>query len=263
MTGNLNLRSTFDGQPPSLENRPIVAFVGNELSFSDQVMRAFNAEFTSLQSIRISSLAEFHLLAQVRSTIALVVFDQAYSQQLAGLIEACKKVCANARVVLAYKDPDIARSTLHDHELHQQETSIGYLPMNRPLDTWLAINSLLIFGENHIPEEILTQSASSPVLRAVDTPLQTEEAIQKPAGVEEPNAETILTTRETEVLENVSAGKQNKIIALDLGVSEHTVKLHIHHIIKKLGVSNRTAASAWFLASKQLDDHAGSNAKHA
>ena len=37
-------------------------------------------------------------------------------------------------------------------------------------------------------------------------------------------------------------------MAAELGLSEHTVKLHIHHLINKLGVSNRTGAAIWFLA---------------
>ncbi|MEM9634014.1 MAG: LuxR C-terminal-related transcriptional regulator, partial [Pseudomonadota bacterium] len=36
-----------------------------------------------------------------------------------------------------------------------------------------------------------------------------------------------------------------------LSLSEHTIKLHIHHIISKLGVSNRTEAAAIYLQSDQ------------
>ena len=56
-----------------------------------------------------------------------------------------------------------------------------------------------------------------------------------------------LTTREAQVLSCVAEGKQNKLIANRLGLSEHTVKLHIHHVIAKLGVNNRTEAAVWFL----------------
>jgi len=38
-------------------------------------------------------------------------------------------------------------------------------------------------------------------------------------------------------------GKPNKIIAYQLGVSEATVKVHVQHIFKKLGVTNRTQAA--------------------
>lgn len=56
-----------------------------------------------------------------------------------------------------------------------------------------------------------------------------------------------LTVRELGILSRVARGQQNKIIAADLGLSEHTVKLHIHNIITKLGVHNRTEAAVLYL----------------
>ena len=47
--------------------------------------------------------------------------------------------------------------------------------------------------------------------------------------------------------------KANKFIAHHLDLSESTVKLHIHHIISKLGVSNRTEAAIAYLAVDQVD----------
>ena len=51
-----------------------------------------------------------------------------------------------------------------------------------------------------------------------------------------------LTTREREVLELVSQGLSNKLIARRLQISEHTVKFHISSISTKLGASSRTDA---------------------
>jgi DNA-binding CsgD family transcriptional regulator len=51
----------------------------------------------------------------------------------------------------------------------------------------------------------------------------------------------ILTQREQEVMFLVAKGLANRKIAKRLGVSEGTVKIHLHHIYKKLSVSNRTA----------------------
>lgn len=52
-----------------------------------------------------------------------------------------------------------------------------------------------------------------------------------------------LSNREFEVLLALQMGKPNKIIAYQLGVSEATVKVHVQHIFKKLGVTNRTQAA--------------------
>jgi DNA-binding NarL/FixJ family response regulator len=51
-----------------------------------------------------------------------------------------------------------------------------------------------------------------------------------------------LTAREREVLQLVSQGLSNKLIARELQVSEHTVKFHISSIFAKLGAASRTEA---------------------
>jgi DNA-binding NarL/FixJ family response regulator len=51
-----------------------------------------------------------------------------------------------------------------------------------------------------------------------------------------------LTKRETDVIKLMAAGKSNKEIGVSLGVSEGTVKIHVGHIFRKLGVTGRTEA---------------------
>ena len=51
-----------------------------------------------------------------------------------------------------------------------------------------------------------------------------------------------LTAREREVLQQVSQGLSNKMIARVLHISEHTVKFHVSSIYAKLGAANRTEA---------------------
>lgn len=52
-----------------------------------------------------------------------------------------------------------------------------------------------------------------------------------------------LTARERQVLELIVAGRANKRIAVELGISEKTVKAHVGHVLAKLGVSDRTQAA--------------------
>jgi DNA-binding NarL/FixJ family response regulator len=49
-----------------------------------------------------------------------------------------------------------------------------------------------------------------------------------------------LTPRQMQVLDRLQLGKANKIIAYELGVSESTVKIEIHKIMKKMNATNRT-----------------------
>jgi DNA-binding NarL/FixJ family response regulator len=52
-----------------------------------------------------------------------------------------------------------------------------------------------------------------------------------------------LTPRERQVLELIARGLPNKRIALELGLSEKTVKTHVGHVLAKLGVADRTQAA--------------------
>jgi DNA-binding NarL/FixJ family response regulator len=52
-----------------------------------------------------------------------------------------------------------------------------------------------------------------------------------------------LTPREREVLALIGRGFANKRIALELGIAEKTVKVHVSHVLAKLGVADRTQAA--------------------
>jgi DNA-binding CsgD family transcriptional regulator len=61
-----------------------------------------------------------------------------------------------------------------------------------------------------------------------------------------PSASTAgLTTRELEVLRLVAAGKSNRAIANELFISDKTVARHLSNIFAKLGLSSRSAATAY------------------
>ena len=89
---------------------------------------------------------------------------------------------------------------------------------------------------------------------SVASPAAGEES--KEAHKEAPRAETseeagpgagrlegLLTPREVEVLRLLSRGQTNPQIAHNLMISRGTAKIHVQHIISKLGVSDRTQAA--------------------
>ncbi len=59
-----------------------------------------------------------------------------------------------------------------------------------------------------------------------------------------------LTQRESEVLRLLAMGMTNKEIAQSLHISYETVKEHVQHILRKLGVSDRTQAAVWAVRKK-------------
>lgn len=54
--------------------------------------------------------------------------------------------------------------------------------------------------------------------------------------------EAILTAREHEVLQLLASGLPNKVMARQLGVSDHTIKFHVNAIMTKLEAQSRTEA---------------------
>jgi DNA-binding CsgD family transcriptional regulator len=57
-----------------------------------------------------------------------------------------------------------------------------------------------------------------------------------------------LRPRELEVLQMLAAGRRNRAIAEELGISENTVKFHVAGVYRKLGVTSRAEAAGAFLA---------------
>ncbi len=59
------------------------------------------------------------------------------------------------------------------------------------------------------------------------------------------DVEVPLTQRESEVLKQLVNGLTNKEIAQALDISYETVKEHVQHILRKIGVTDRTQAAVW------------------
>lgn len=82
----------------------------------------------------------------------------------------------------------------------------------------------------------LDRLAARTDLERLDTLLGEDPAATPPGG---------LTERECEVLRLVAAGHTNRRIGAELVISEHTVARHVQNIFTKLGVSSRSAATAY------------------
>jgi DNA-binding NarL/FixJ family response regulator len=59
------------------------------------------------------------------------------------------------------------------------------------------------------------------------------------------NSDPQLSPREREILALVAEGMPNKQIARRLGITEHTVKIHLGNVFRRIGVSDRTSAALW------------------
>ena len=114
----------------------------------------------------------------------------------------------------------------------------GYIPTSSSLELASTALRLVIAGGRYFPEKCLDADKATPTTS------------QAPAS----SAHYVkLTTREAAVLELLEHGLPNKIIANRLRMSQSTVKAHVHNIIAKLNVRNRTeAAVARYAASASV-----------
>jgi DNA-binding NarL/FixJ family response regulator len=95
----------------------------------------------------------------------------------------------------------------------------GYLLKSMPPSELLDVIRQVHSGKKRIPPRIASQLA-------------------------EHIGEVPLTDREVAVLREVAGGNRNRDIAQKLFISEETVKVHVKHIMEKLGASDRTQAVA-------------------
>ena len=65
------------------------------------------------------------------------------------------------------------------------------------------------------------------------------------APAAQPAAPSPLSPREEEVLREIARGASNKEIARALDIAETTVKIHVQHILRKLGLSSRVQAAVY------------------
>ncbi len=128
-------------------------------------------------------------------------------------VRPLREVFPQARIVLvsASVAPDAVREA-------RARGADGFLPKSASGEDILEAISLTLAGQ--------------PCFPAANTPAP------PPAGQPSPT----LTARQLDVLNLLCAGKPNKVIARDLGLSENTVRVHVTAIFAQLGVNSRSAA---------------------
>ena len=138
------------------------------------------------------------------------------------------------------------------------------LPDMSGIDTTIAIRSefpdariiiLTTFAADFEIQRALEAGARAYVLKSMPPKELVEVVRQVHAGkkripaeiaarLAEHYSDEALTAREVEVLQQIAGGNRNRDIAGKLFITEETVKVHIKHIMEKLGASDRTQAVA-------------------
>lgn len=92
-------------------------------------------------------------------------------------------------------------------------------------------------------EAIVSPELTSKLVAALQAP-------PEPARAAAP-ADAQLSPREQEVLTQIARGASNKEIARALSIAETTVKIHVQHILRKLGLSSRVQAAVYAAGSQR------------
>lgn len=115
----------------------------------------------------------------------------------------------------------------HDDPMHASEAirlgARGYLSPEVSLEVTVHALKLIRAGGIYVPANLLGTGRR-----------------HDPPGLSDQQMLNLFSPRELEVARAMRKGQPNKIIALELGMSESTVKVHVRNIIKKLKVKNRT-----------------------
>lgn len=160
------------------------------------------------------------LLARDSSSIDLIILF-GHGKEPRHCISAAKEVIDQIAqpppfaVLADSEDPD---EVLAAFELGAR----AYIPTSITLEVMIEAIKLVVAGGTYFPPCVLSVCANS---------------------VEAKHLAHALTPREMAVLEAVRHGLPNKVIAQELGISESTIKVHVHRVLKKLNVQNRTQAA--------------------
>ena len=111
----------------------------------------------------------------------------------------------------------------------------GYLLKTIEGDALVSAIQRAMRGASVIAEE-MTDKLVAAYRDAAAAPAEQESAAA-PSPIEQ------LSPREREILRGIARGASNKEIARDLGIAQTTVKIHVQHVLRKLGLSSRVQAA--------------------
>jgi two-component system nitrate/nitrite response regulator NarL len=116
--------------------------------------------------------------------------------------------------------------------------AVGYLLKDMDPDHLVELLKQAREGETVVAQEFTGLLARAAVVK------------DEPAGGNAYN----LTPREMDILKHIARGESNKHIAIELGIVDGTVKLHVRAVLKKLGVQTRVQAALLAVSERLCED---------
>lgn len=153
-------------------------------------------------------------------------------------------------LVLDVRMPGISGLELQE-KLRQRNISIPVIIMTGYGEVAVAVEAMkkdaMEFLEKPISDQVLLDRIQKAI--AKDARIRQEQAVQKTIT----SRLALLTPRERQVMDLVIAGKLNKVIARELGVSRKTVEFHRSNIMKKMKVESLAELVRLVIESGRID----------
>jgi DNA-binding NarL/FixJ family response regulator len=219
------------------ERHRSIVFVARDGIVSDRLKQAIEHAFPWTIGVEVETITEATRIFP--NTVSLILIDA----ELLGPAEYRTEDLFRLHplAMIAVLDTGAGMSMAARNEIVSSKLVRGVLPLHVRLDVTVSILSLLLQGIEYYPREFFA------AFNIVEEKLNPEPPkVDAGNSIVEPTTMFNLTKRENQILELVERGLQNKSIAANLNLSEHTVKIHLHNIITKLGAHNRTEAAAFF-----------------
>ncbi len=205
--------------PKSPTSAPIV-IIGKRALFSEALGNCIGAEF----GCPVASFPDVESWQKASSDhctalIVIDIFDKSENQH--GHENICKlKKSGNTAPIIVFSDAKSVDQIADSLRCGAR----GHVPTSTPLNIAMKAIRIVLVGGVFVPADTLL----------------TEEGLAENDSFRE--QEHLFTTRQKAVVDALRKGKPNKLIAHELNISESTVKVHIHSIMKKLQAKNRTEA---------------------
>jgi DNA-binding NarL/FixJ family response regulator len=235
---------SVNGTEPGAETlKPGIVVIHRRAVFRDCFVRCLEVSYRDHEIFSFADLAEWFGAKQpnaLAAAVIIVVVDSGSAKSGIAGLEFLESAAANIPVVIVSDVDDL------DHIVHTLKSGVrGYIPTSLPFNIAVEAVRLVKAGGIFFP--------ASSVFQAHDA--------QPSVG----KSSVMLTDRQMKVVEEIRQGKANKQIAYELHMSEHTVKVHLRHIMRKLKAKNRTEVAVLskdlFAGSKDQktgsDDQAG------
>ena len=201
----------------ALKLKPGIVVIHRRAVFRDCFVRCLEVSYRDHDVFSFANVADWFSSKEpnaLAAAIIIIVIDDGDESGVTDL-EFLEAAAAPIPVVIVSDVDDF------DHIVRALKSGArGYIPTSLPFNVAVEAVRLVKAGGTFVPAGSFVHDHHE----------------KRPAS----KTSVLLTERQMKVVEEIRLGKANKQIAYELNMSEHTVKVHLRHIMRKLKARNRT-----------------------